>query len=377
MLAQDIVDKLSASIPLHTSGFSTSLSVTSIVPTGNIALATTATPHGIVNGQNVTITGALTPVDIDTSAFARVLTTATFKTLQDHDLTLSDRDRAAGGKTLTISGATESEFNGTFSIIQVVNRRKLIISVPDSGSTTISGSPIVENANAKIFNGLVTAANVTASTFEYTLPASYPIPAAGTIIVQTEIRILSVIDIGQFLSEVYTKQIAGEDMLVVQLGDVTQSQNRNERTDAADSTSGEYSFNPILIQPFGIYIVQNATDFLSGSPLRDKVESEYIPAIFKSVLRAQFDTGFTYGLSNRATFTGHGVFSFRDEENGKNRAVYVHELTFQQIATLDKIADTVGPNANVAMRNVDYTITTDLGTGELLANVDLDDEPIT
>jgi len=376
MLAQDIVDKLSASIPLHTSGFSTSLSVTSIVPTGATAFATTASPHGIINGQNVTITGALTPVDIDTGTFSRVITMATFETLQDHDITLSDRDRAAGGKTLTISGATEAEFNGTFQIVQAVNRRKLIISVPDSGSTTISGSPIVENANAQIFNGLVTAANVTASTFEYTLPIAYTLAAAGTITVDTDIRILSVLDIVQYVNDVYTKQDVGEDQLVIQLGDVTQSQRRNEQTDASDSTLGEFAYNPILIQPFAVYIIQNVTNFLSASPARDKVESEYIPAIFKSILRAEFDTGFTFGMSYRTTFTGHGVFGF-DDANGKNKALYIHEATFQQLATLDKIQDVVGPNPNVAMRDVNYTLTTDLGTGELLADVDLDDEPIT
>jgi len=36
----------------------------------------------------------------------------------------------------------------------------------------------------------------------------------------------------------------------------------------------------------------------------------------------------------------------------------------------------VGPDDNVAMRDVEYTLTTDLGTGILTADVDLDEDPI-
>ncbi len=225
MIAQDVVDKLSATIPLHTSGFSESLSITSIVPTGVTALATTPAAHGLVEGQNVAVTGALAPVEIDNASFLRTGSTATFETDQDHDLTLSERDKASGGKTITLSGATEAEFNGTFSLLSVPSRRELIIAVTDAGPTTISGSPLVEDANGGIFNGLFPAANVTATTFEYTLPVAYTLNAAGTPIVQKSIRILSVLDIDIYLNDIYTKQAVGADHLVVVLGDVTQSQN--------------------------------------------------------------------------------------------------------------------------------------------------------
>lgn len=374
MRARDIVDKLSAIIPLYTDGFSNSVGVTSISVAGTTATVTTDAPHGLIEGQNVAMTGVQAPVQIDTGTFIRTGSSATFETLQDHDLTLSERDIAAGGKTIDISGATEPEFNGTFTLIKVVNRRKLIINVADSGPTTISGSPLVENANGNLFNGLVPAVNVAASTFDYELPVSYPIdPVVTGATVQISIRILSVLDIQQYLRDVYTKKGLDEDILVVQLGDVTQSKKRDEPTDAASSTTGEYSYVPTLIQPFAIYIVMNVTDDLTGSQSRDQVEEEYIPAIFRSVLRAKFDTGFTYN-QYRATFTGHGVFAFSDI-NGKNKAIYAHEVTFEQLVLLSK-ADMVGPDDNVAMRDVTYNLTTDLGTGELDATIDLDEDPL-
>ena len=374
MRAQDIVDKLSAVIPLYTDGFSNSVGVSSITVAGTTATVTTASLHGLVEGQNVAMTGVDAPVQIDIGTFIRTGSSATFETLQDHDLTLSQRDIAAGGKTIVISGAAEPEFNGVFQLVKVVNRRKLIINVEDAGPTTITGAPLVENANGNIFNGLFPATNVTDSTFDYELPVAYPIdPVVTAATVQISIRILSVLDIQSYLQDVYTSKGLEDDVLVVQLGDVTQSKKRNEETDAASSASGEYSFTPMLIQPFAVYIVMNVTDDLTGSMARDKVESEYIPAIFHSVLRAKFDTGFTYS-QHRATFTGHGVFAFSDV-NGKNRAIYAHEVTFEQLCQLCK-ADAVGPDDNVAMRDITYNLTTDLGTGELMADIDLDEEPL-
>lgn len=374
MKAQDIVDKLAAKIPLFTAAFSNSINISSIVPTGITALATTPTAHNLVDGQEVAIIGAEAPVQIDTATFLRTGSQAAFETLQDHDLTLSERDVAAGGKTITISGATEAEFNGTFQLTQVVNRRKLIIAVTDAGPTTITGSPIVENANGGIFNGLFPITLIDPTSFEYMLPVSYSLNAVTTNAkAQTSIRIASVLDIDQYIQDLYTKQLIGDHQLIVQLGDVSMSKKRNEETDASASTVGEYSFTPILIQPFAIYIVMNASQDLTASQLRDQVESEFVPAIFSSVLRAKFDTGFMYS-QYRATFTGHGVYGYSDD-NGKNKAVYVHEVTFEQLTQLCK-SDMVGADDNVAMRDVSYTLTTDLGTGELTADIDLDEEPL-
>lgn len=374
MRAQDVVNKLSECLPLYTSGFSNSVGITSITLVSTTATVTTPTPHGLVENQNVALSGVDAPVEIDTASFARVGTTATFETLQDHDLTLSERDKANGGKTITISGATEPEFNGAFQIVAVLNRRKLSIAVADSGPTTISGAPIVENANGGLFNGLVVATNVTATTFDYEIPIAYPLdPVVTGAVVQISIRILSVLDIEQYLQDVYTRKGLDDDVLVVQLGDVVQSKKRDEETDASSSTTGEWSFTPMLIQPFAVYIVQNVTDDLTGAQARDKVEREYVPAIFQAILRAKFDTQFTYS-TYRATFTGHGVFAYSDV-TGKNKAIYAHEVTFEQLAQLTRV-DTVGPDNNVAMRDVSYALITDLGTGELDANVDLDEEPI-
>ncbi len=369
MISSDIVARLAESIPLHTSDFGDSIAITSIVPTGSTALVTTPTAHGKANGDTIVIIGADAPVAIDTGTFLRTVSQAVFETLQDHDLTLSARDIAKGGRAITISAATEAEFNGTFTLISVVNRRKLIIAVDDSGSTTISGSPIAEDANGQIFNGIFQASNVTAMTLEYTLPVPYTLPASGLPVLQINIEIASALDIDQYLIDVYTKQDVGNNQLIVVLGDVTQSKNKDETTDANDSDAGQQDFSPTLIQPFAVYIIINATQSLTGAELRDTVEASYIPAIFKSILRADFDTGFNHS-GYKSTFTGHGVYAYGDP-NGKNKAIYVHEVAFEQLAKLYE-SDAVGPIDNVAMRDIGFTIKSNIGTEEMTATIDLD-----
>ena len=375
MKAQDIVDRLSATLPLYTDAFSESVQVSNIAVAGTTATVMTAQPHGLIDGQNVAITGVSAPVQIDVGTFVRTGSTAIFTTLQDHDFTLSERDKVAGGKTITIEGADQPEFNGEFQLLQVPNRRTLAIAVADSGPVNMTGAAIVLDANSGVFNGLVSAQNTqaVATEFEYELPRTYPVdPVVAQASVQTEIRILSVLDIEQYLSDVYTKKGVDNATLVVQLGDVVQSKNRNEETDAATSVTASYAFTPMLIQPFAVYIVLNTTDDLTGAKSRDDVEDNLIPAIFKAILRAPFNTGFTYS-QYRATFTGHGVFAYADA-NGKNKAIYAHEVSFEQLAQLCR-EDMVGDDANVAMRDIGYTLSTNLGTGQLTADVNLDEEP--
>jgi uncharacterized protein YqfB (UPF0267 family) len=373
MRAAEIVDRLAADIPLYTAGFSSAVAITSITPSGLTATAITAEEHGLADGQDVAIIGADAPVEIDIGTFIRVGSQAVFETLQDHDLTLSQRDIISGGKTVILSGAVEPEFNGTFQMISTVNRRKITIAVDDSGPTTITGSPIVENANGGLFNGLFTSTLISPISFSYQLPNSYTLPAAGSPLAQTDIRILSVVDIDQYLNDIYTKQIIGNDHLVVALGDVTQSKDRGEPTDANSSSGGQRSFTPTLIQSFAVYIIANATQDLTASDIRDKCESEYVPAIFQSVLRAEFDTGFTYSQF-RSTFTGHGLYAYSDV-TAKSKALYVHEVTFEQLAKLAE-SDAVGPDSNVAMRDTTFTISSSLGTGTMAATIDHDEEPL-
>jgi hypothetical protein len=373
MKAADIVTQLAREVPRYTPDFTDQTGVLGITHMGPTAEVTTAAPHGLIEGQTVAIVGTTTPVYIDAGTFSRIGALATFQTVTDHDLTLSALDRLNGGKVISIAGASEPEFNGTFELAEVPNRRTLIIHVADSGPTAVTGSPLVVEGGVSAYNGVFQALAVTPDTFEIALPwAPDTDPAVTSAKVQTGIRIGAVLDIGLYLRDLYTAEAIGANQLVVQLGDVIKSKNRSELTDAADSTFGNAQHNPVFVQSFAVYIIQNTTNVLDAAGARDTVESEYAPAVLRSLERAQFTTGFTYDYG-QVTCTGHGVFAYDDPTQGKNRAIYVHEITFEQLAQATR-ADVYSEQFSVAMRDVSFTFLADNAT--LTGSANLDEVPL-
>lgn len=371
MNSSEIIDRLRLVIPTVTSDFGDNISVQSITASGATATVS-ATGHGAIEGGKVSIFGADAPVQIDVATFLRAGTSATFKTLQDHDLTLSQRDKNLGGKKITISGANETEFNGEFYLSSIPNRREIVITVLDSGSTSMTGSALVENANGDLFNGLFTVFDVNSGGFSYTLPRTYSLPAVGNIVASSNINIFATLDINNYLTENYDIQHKAFSHLVVMLGDVTRSKNKNEVSDAPDSASGNTAYFPKVVQQFAVYIIQKVHSLREGGAVeRDKVEDVYIPALFKALDRAHLQTGFTNSIQ-KAVFNDHGKFSL-SSKNGKT--VYVHEVVFSLVVDISD-EDSAMEDLSVAMRDVDYTFSSNVGTGLALASVDIDEVPI-
>ncbi len=136
MKAEEVVALLQARLPLFTDKFSDSSDITSITnPSADTALATTALDHELAIGNSILIKGSESDVAI--TSFTRTLTTGTIITTTDHDIT-------NGLLTIETSGANEAEFNGTFTIKNVNNRREITVVIPDSGATTATGTVTVE-----------------------------------------------------------------------------------------------------------------------------------------------------------------------------------------------------------------------------------------
>ena len=73
---------------------------------------------------------------------------------------------------------------------------------------------------------------------------------------------------------------------------------------------------------------------------------------------------------NTVQFAGHDVFSY-------DSSVYIHSYSFQQVAEIYE-EDTVGPDLDVAFRDIDFSIFTDFGTQVefMQGTPDLDDTPL-
>ena len=180
MKAEDVIKALIARLPNLTDKFCDIEAIDTITSTGLVATATVAAGHGRVDNELVTITGALSPitvVSVDRSgAFATVVTAT------NHDLTFSDREIARGNvQEVTLSGANEAEFNGTFELSSVIDRLTFVINITDSGAITATGTILVTGASSAFaaYNGSFNIVVLDANQFTYPILATIPNDATG------------------------------------------------------------------------------------------------------------------------------------------------------------------------------------------------------
>lgn len=367
MKAEDIVKALIAKLPFLTDKFSDKTPIDSITSSALVATATIAAGHGRVDGELVTITGAVSPITVD--SITRTGATAVVVTDNAHDFTQSAREVARGNvQQVILSGANEAEFNGSFKLLSVTNRKTLVVEVTDSGAITATGSMILENGSSAFgqYNGSFNITVINANVFTYPLQSAIPNAAAGAPILNSGHRISAAVDLQRFI-DAYTKQGTDKWWCCVVLGDVTASKGRQNASDSTDQFSDGQHYQQSITQTFGIYLIAPAVNAIAARPQRDEME-DVVPFIMQSVLLTKFDTGFAASTHNRTIFTAHGFFLY-------NGPQYVHELTFEQDADL-LFEDSVGVDVNTALRDLTLTFSTDLGTTTLPALLNLDEEPL-
>lgn len=153
MKTEELVNQLKAILPRYTDDFTTNLSVSSLTQTAGTATATTAAAHGLSVGKKVLIVGAKVPLTI--TSLTRVGNYALAITSGKHPL-------IRGNTTVEISGANQSDYNGTKTLYTDKNH---FLSAPliDIESITISGT--TATVTTKTAHGYVNNANVEVQIF--------------------------------------------------------------------------------------------------------------------------------------------------------------------------------------------------------------------
>lgn len=365
MRASDVVVQLALSLPQLTDKLTDDIVVNSIVRSGSVMTANCDAAHGLEPGDRVAIVGAVEPIPI--SSLTRSGTTGTLVTSTDHDLT------EPVASTVTISGATESEFNGTFTRTSILNRSTIIFEMADAGPTTATGSPVLEGAESALRQydssyAVLEAPSKVAFTFAHAA-TTLPDPI-GTIVARAKARVSASATIERALAA-YTKQAIDKLWAFVVIEDVVASKNRAIGSDALENLQPGHEFRQQLIQPFTVYTVTPTADQLSGMVARDQAE-DLFRSICQSLLGHRFDSGLQVAATQgTVAFVSHGTFAY-------NTSIYVHAYSFQQVVDL-VFEDTVGPALDVAFRDIALTMTPDLpgaqGLGTMTAAIDLDESP--
>ena len=361
MRASDIVNQLAVLLPGLVDDFTDQFSVSSLTRSGTTVTITTSTAHGLVVGKQVNITGAETPIAI--TSIARVGIVATMVTGADHDMTEN------AGFDVQTSGATEAEFNGTFNLLSVPNRRTITFLVDDSGATTATGAPLLLNGSNPFqsYNGLKVITVVpTATTFEYEITDSTLFsPASGTITAKTNPRISAAVEFERVL-DAYTKQPQDKAWLFVVMGDAVADKNRNIDTDSTDNIQRGNYFNQRLIQNVQLFVILPTVAEIAGRSSRDRC-AELLKPICQSILTAKFPT-LVENNNNPLMLTGHGLQAY-------NTAFYAHQYAFEATVQLGP-SDIFEPTDDVAFRDIDITMGLDVGTETFTTDINLDDTPL-
>lgn len=363
MRSSDIVTQLAIKLPALVDDFTLNNDVVSLTRSGTTVTVTTATEHNLAIGKAVNIVGARTPINI--ISIDRVGIVATLETDSDHDMT-----KSVGFENVEIEGATEPEFNGVFKLLNVKNRRIITFQVADSGPTTSTGTPLLINGE-NIFNTYNGLQEITAiptdKIFEFeTTNTGLFTPASGIIVAKTTPLISAAVTYQRIL-EAYTKQVSEDVWIFVVLGDGIAHKDRQILVDSTSNIQRTHYFNQRITQTFSLYLFIPSTTEIAARQARDRAEELLLP-ISQSILFAKFNSLLSAQFVNPLQFNEHGFHDY-------NGAFYVHRYTFEETLQMT-IDDTVGPDEDVAFRDIDMTIGLDVGSETFESSINLDEEPL-
>lgn len=369
MIAEDIINQLAKNLPKYTSSFNDTL-VASISSSSTIVTVNTSpSSHGLVSGSGVVITGSQTPILITkltrNGKIATAECGASPPEIPYHDLT------EFIPKEVIIDGASDSNFNGVKKLLSVPNRKTFTFLVEDLGSTIDTGTPKLLNGSSiyQNYNGIFEVTSTpTPQTFTYNIPNPLPNPS-GNIIVNSNIRVSGSVEIDRAIKS-YTEQIGDKTWMFVVLGDTVASKDKSNLSDAISNQQRQQqgeNFRQQVISTVSIFVIIPSSSEIGGRKARDTAQLLFRP-ICQSILNFRFNSGLYNGVYNSLQFSQHGSLLY-------NSSYYVHQYDFFQVEDL-QFEDTVGYSDDVAFRNISLTSETEIGSEQLIANIDLDSVPL-
>ena len=369
----NIVTQLQNKLPLLTQEFTDTVAVSSINHVSGVATVTTATDHNLSVGESTNIIGAFTHVTIASITHAGADGIATVTTNTDHDYTLYSS--YVEGNIAIIHNANEADFNGSFTILGVENRRVFTIAVNPGAPAAATGSPDAVNGS-NVFNtirgqyAVQTVTSPTVFTINHTANVSSLGPQEGDMSIRSNPRITGAVS-DEAAVAAYSRNGASKTWMFVVIDDSVVSRGRSSRIDAVDVQTIGQQWQQYILQPFSLLVAIPASNQTLGQNARDTAEDLLRP-ILRSVCGAKFPTGLGVALAGPAQFVSHAFARY-------DGSVYWHDYQFEQRAEMTVI-DTVEAGDDVAFRDVSLTLTPDLdadqGLGKMTDAIDLDDTPL-
>lgn len=361
MKLEDVTRQLQLLLPKYTALLGDALDIASIVATATVATITTTKIHklSVDNKEAVVLSDvatntAITGVSQDGLIF-------TFTTGTDHDLTFGSPDHV----NATLDGFTDTDWNDSFKITSVPNRRTFKVQSTNT-LPTLNGNEILEEVRSDGVNGRFQATVVSPTSFTITgtfLAATY---SGGRV--SAKVRIAGSITFERAMQQ-YTKQEISDLWIFVVMSDAQVSKDRNTQNDSDASIPTGTEMRQRIMDGFELFIFQNVTADIAATDAIDIARHDLMFPIMKSVRGAFFDSGLSGASDFRTVFVAHGLADY-------DKAVLVYSYQFQTLYDLTD-GDTVEPQDTRAYRDTSYTHEIgDDDTDDMTVTVNQDDEPL-
>ncbi len=322
MQGSDITNRLKEVLPNYTDEFSDIIGLTSLSRAGTVITAVTSSAHNLTTNDYTTIRGALDPVSI--SSLTRVEDVVTVVTTTNHKFSDPSLYSPKEGDllTVTISGATPADYNGTFKLLSVVDEKTLTYQITTTPTTpaTIGGFVLQEDYNG--YNGYKQVTVINSTTFTYsTSDTNLNTPAQGTLEISTASRIAwsaTPERINQFYSEDINR--TNQNWMFLVLGSKIIYKDGTTASDLSSAKSTNESFFYQSQQDFSIFtFIPSQGETLAGAS-SDKART-FEKAILKSIANFAFDSPLTDMKYQSTIYVGNDAEDY-------NTAYYVHRFDF-------------------------------------------------
>jgi hypothetical protein len=340
-------------LPTVTAKFGQDLSVVSArAESGRLVIV--APGHGLTVGMSVTAAGGelLNPIvsEIDNGDGSFRLETQFNHQLTEPRQPLDQREVEIGGQAYPIEA--------------VPNRRLFEVEAP-AGSNFV-GKALVE----RLYNTSGYLSVVAVNGAEVVLQ-----PAAGPVLFDaqmTNLRVstrlkIAIADSIVRAQAIYAKQPPDSPFLFIIMGDVDVSKDRHTQTDAIAAFSAQDMRRLTLLQSFTIAVFWPTPDDIGAAKAQEAAYGEIYQALTKVFYGLRFKTEDS-AMQYVTVSSGHGP-------GPVNTAYYVHAYEWQTPSMLTYESGVDGVFfEDVAFRDIDFTL--DRDGAFLVANVDLDKEPL-
>ena len=359
MKLADVTKQLQLLLPKYTELLGTVLDIVSISATTTIATITTGIIHGLSTGDAVVLSDVTTETPITGVTQDGLI--FTFTTGVDHDLTFGDVDHI----NALLSGFTDTDWNNSFKITAVPNRRTFKVQSTNT-IPTLNGNDILQEIRSDGVNGRQRA--IVTSPTVFTIEGTFLASNYTGGRVSSKVRVAGGITLERIMEQ-YTEQKLTDLWAFIVMADAQVSKDRNTKNDSDASVPTGTEMRQRVMDGFELFIFQNVTEDIAATDAIDIARHDLMLPIMKSVRGAFFDSGLSGATDFRTVFISHGFVSY-------SRSVLVYSYQFQSLYDLTD-GDTVEPLDTMAYRDTKYTH--EIGgddTTDMTVTINHDDEPL-